>query len=159
MLPEITSNVSVYAREPMANPLAHWLSSIERMKGVKVDPLVLPSHGPIFKGLHSRLDALIESHLSKLVRLHEWCSKEARSPVDTFPALYRRKIEGFDFFLALGEAVAHLHLLESIGLLSRSFKDGVYMFVACRDVSEVDIMQAIAELPGVPLRSLDDIMN
>lgn len=159
VLPEITSNVSVYAREPMANPLAHWLSSIERMKAIEVDPLVLPSHGPVFRGLHNRLEALIESHLSKLVRLHGWCAEEKRSPVDTFPALYRRKIEGFDFFLALGEAIAHLHLLESIGLLARTMKNGVYYFSATGDVDAMDIMEAIDGLPGVPLRSLHDIMN
>lgn len=159
VLPEITSNVSVYAREPLANPLAHWLSSLERMKAVDGDPLVLPSHGPVFKGLHSRLEALIESHLSKLKRLHEWCSEEKRTPVETFPALYRRKIEGFDFFLALGEAVAHLHLLESVGLLSRSFDAGVYRFAAKGDIGETDMMLAIDKIPGVPLRSLHDIMN
>jgi len=159
VLPEITSNVSVYAREPMANPLAHWLSSLERMQGIKTDPLVLPSHGPVFKGLHNRLSGLIESHLVKLSRLHAWCAEDIRTPVETFPALYRRKIDGFEFFLALGEAIAHLHLLESIGLVERSMKKGVYYFKALNDIERVDVLAKVRALPGVPLRSLADIMN
>lgn len=155
ILPQITSNVSVYSREPRANPLAHWLSSLDRMRGVSGDPLVLPSHGKVFVGLHKRLDSLIDSHLRKLKQLHEWCA-EARKPVETFPALFRRKITGFDFFMALGEAIAHLHLLESIGLLERS-NDGRHdRFVATGDISKVDVLDAVNDLPGVMLRDMAD---
>lgn len=158
VLPEITSNVSVYAREPMANPLAHWLSSLERLKGVSGDPMVLPSHGPVFKGLGTRLEALIEGHLVKLARLHGFCS-EAKTPIETFPTLFRRKVEGMDFFLAIGEAVAHLHLLESLGLLERSMKDDVVRFKAVGDIAGMDILDKIRQMPGIPLRALSDIMN
>ena len=156
ILPEITSNVSVYAREPMGNPLAHWLSSLDRMRGLEGDPLVLPSHGRVFVGLQARLDALINGHLDKLGRLHEWCA-EARSATRTFKALFRRKIEGMDFYLALGEATAHIHLLESIGLVERSFDGEVYHFQAVGRYDRSSVMDRVNKQPGVALRSLSDI--
>jgi len=157
ILPRITSNVSVYAREPMANPLAHWLASLDRMRGIDSDPVVLPSHGQVFRGIANRLDSLIESHDRKLRKLHEWCS-EARTPVETFPAMFRRKITGFDFFMALGEAIAHLHLLESIGFLERSFDGEVYRFVAIGNLNGVDMVDAARALPGIAMRPLSDLV-
>ncbi len=156
ILPEITSNVSVYAREPNGNPLAHWLSSLDRMRDIPGSPLVLPSHGRVFFGLQERLDALINGHLEKLEKLHGWC-KEPRTVVKTFRALYRRKIEGMDFFLALGEAVAHLHLLESLGVLSRSFDGEVYHFVSHGQLTKTDVLEQVNNQPGVQLRSLLEI--
>lgn len=155
VLPAITSNVSVYAREPMGNPLAHWLSSLDRMKALPGNPLVLPSHGRTFFGLHTRLDALINGHLDKLAKLHDWCL-EPRTVVKTFRALYRRKIEGMDFYLALGEAVAHLHLLESLGLVSRSFDGEVYHFKSQGTYKRDEVLFAVNAQPGIMLRDIGD---
>ena len=156
ILPEITSNVSVYAREPMGNPLAHWLSSLDRMTGLPGDPLVLPSHGRVFVGLQTRIDALINGHLDKLARLHDWCG-EARSATRTFKALFRRKIEGMDFYLALGEAIAHIHLLESINLVERTFDGEVYQFQSVGEFKRAEVMPLVNDQPGVALRSLSDL--
>jgi len=158
ILPRITSNVSVYAREPMSNPLAHWLSSLDRMRGIEGDPMVLPSHGKVFKGICNRLDSLILSHDRKLRQLHDWCA-EPRTPVETFPAMFSRKITGFDFFMALGEAIAHLHLLESIGFLARDFDGEVYRFTAVGDLKGVDLVEASNGLPGIAMRPLSDLVR
>jgi glyoxylase-like metal-dependent hydrolase (beta-lactamase superfamily II) len=158
ILPEITSNVSVHGREPMANPLAHWLSSLDRMKNLPGNPLVLPSHGPAFFGAVTRLDAVIESHLGKLARLHEWC-EEPKSAVKTFRVLFRRKIEGMEFFLALGEALAHLHLLESLGLMKRDLVDDVYQFTSVGSFDKLSIVAATNQLPGVALRKIVDFFE
>ncbi len=155
ILPEITSNVSVYAREPHGNPLAHWLSSLDRMRAITGNPMVLPSHGRVFFGLRTRLDALIEGHLVKLERLHDWC-KEPKTTVKTFKALYRRKIEGMDFYLALGEAVAHLHLLESLNVLNRSFDGDVYQFTSINVFNKDTALQQVNAQTGVSLRDLSD---
>lgn len=158
VLPAITSNVSVYGREPLGNPLAHWLSSLDRMRALPGNPLVLPSHGRAFYGLEARLDALINGHLEKLEKLHGWC-QEPRTVVKTFRALYRRKIEGMDFYLALGEAVAHLHLLESLGLVARSFDGEVYSFISQGKYSKQDVVAAVNAQPGVMLRDLGDFFG
>lgn len=156
ILPNITSNVSVSAREPMGNPLAHWISSLERMKAVPGDPLVLPSHGRVFRGFHARLTALVDGHVRKLQSLHDYCA-EAKTSIETFPALFRRKISGIDYYLALGEAVAHLHLLESLGLMERNFDGTVYRFVSKGSFDQADIVPAIGSLPGIALRSVEDV--
>ncbi len=156
ILPRISANVSVYAREPLANPLAHWLASLDRMYGLSGDPLVLPSHGRAFKGLGNRLDSLIKSHDRKLRELHNWC-QEARTPVETFPAMFHRKITGFDFFMALGEAVAHLHFLESLGLADRSFDGELYRFKTTGTLENIDFVDAAKVLPGINLRPLDNL--
>lgn len=156
VLPNITSNVSVHAREPGANPLAHWITSLDRMRNIPGDPLVLPSHGRVFRGLEMRLDALVNGHVGKLKSLHEWCA-EPRTPVETFPALFRRKVSGMDFYLALGEALAHLHLLEALSLVNRSFDGEVYRFMACGAFEEDKVVHRSAALPGVALRDLSGI--
>jgi glyoxylase-like metal-dependent hydrolase (beta-lactamase superfamily II) len=156
ILPEITSNVSVHAREPMANPLAQWITSLDRVKAIDSNPVVLPSHGPVYKGLTTRLDALINGHYDKLVKLHAYLDTP-KSGVESFPALFRRKITGFDFFLALGESVAHLHLLESIGLAERSFENGIYRFRAVGELKTEDLLAQLGALPGISLRPISDL--
>ena len=73
MIPIITSNVSVMAVEPEANPLRQWLESLQRFRGLPDDLLVLPAHNTPFRGLHRRLEALIEHHEDHLLALEEAC--------------------------------------------------------------------------------------
>jgi len=156
VLPSITSNVSVHGREPMGNPLAHWIASLERMKAVPGDPLVLPSHGRVFSGLHARLDALVMGHVDKLGALHTWCT-EPKTAVETFPALFKRKISGMDYYLALGEAVAHLHLLESLDLIERAEETDVYRFTSKGTYDPTSLVDRTLLLPGVALRAMSDV--
>lgn len=156
VLPHITSNVSVYSREPKANPLAHWISTLDRMKSVPGNPLVLPSHGRVFYGLAERIDGIITSHINKLEKLHDWC-KEPRTTVKTFRALYRRKIEGMEFYLALGEAIAHIHLLEALGLVTRKLEDDVYVFTAKGHYTADTLLSDINALPGVQMRPVESL--
>lgn len=62
VLPRVTSNVSLTYSEPAGDPLGDWLDSIERLKTLPGDLLVLPAHGAPFTGLHVRLDALADGH-------------------------------------------------------------------------------------------------
>ena len=123
VLPRITSNVSLSLSEPEANPLGDWLASIARLRMLPADLLVLPAHGEPFRGLHQRLDALSEGHLSRLEALHEHLA-EPRRAVDCFPILFGRKIDDSVFGLATGEALAHLRWLEHSGKAVREVRDG-----------------------------------
>jgi glyoxylase-like metal-dependent hydrolase (beta-lactamase superfamily II) len=59
VLPRISSNVSVFPTEPAADPLELWLDSLEKLKRlVPDDVLVLPAHNEPFQPLHARLDSL-----------------------------------------------------------------------------------------------------
>jgi len=157
ILPEITSNVSVYAAEPEANPLAQWMTALDRMHQLDADPIVLPAHGPVFKGYHKRLEDTIDGHIRRMGRLHAACAEKPRSAVSAFKPLYNRRITGFDFFLAFGEAIAHLRALESVGLLRREDDAGVHRFVAQGTYEPDQIVGQLHALPGVGLRSLESI--
>jgi glyoxylase-like metal-dependent hydrolase (beta-lactamase superfamily II) len=111
LLPTISSNVSVYPTEPLADPLADWLESLEMLKSrIPEDVLVLPAHGKPFRGAHQRLDALIAEHRDCLDKLEAICEEPKRS-VDVFPALFKSKINNNNLIMATGESLAHLNFL------------------------------------------------
>ena len=129
VLPRITSNVSVYPSEPFADPLGDWLESIETLRAIDPDILVLPAHNEPFTGLHIRLDQLKEDHEDKLAKLLLFCA-EPRTAVDSFATLFRKPIGDSDYGIATGEAVAHLHWLEERGKIRRVTQAGVDRFIA-----------------------------
>jgi glyoxylase-like metal-dependent hydrolase (beta-lactamase superfamily II) len=119
VLPRITSNVSVFPTEPDANPLAEWLESLGAIKArVPDDVLVLPSHNEPFRGLHARLDALVEGHEERLARVHEALAEPKRA-LDLFSLLFRRRVGADMLSMATGESVAHLNCLMARGLIAR----------------------------------------
>lgn len=124
VLPKITSNVSLSLSEPEGDPLGDWLASIARLRSLPDSPLVLPSHGDPFTGLHARLDALDRGHRERLDALHEHLA-EPRRAVDCFGILFGRKVDDSIIGLATGEAMAHLRRLEIEGRAVRTVLDGV----------------------------------
>jgi glyoxylase-like metal-dependent hydrolase (beta-lactamase superfamily II) len=129
VLPRITSNVSLSLSEPEADPLGDWLASIEKLRRLPADLLVLPSHGEPFTGLHARLDALAEGHRGRLDALHFYLAEPKRA-VDCFPVLFGRAIDDAVIGLATGEAFAHLRRLEVEGRATREVRDGVHWYRA-----------------------------
>jgi len=122
ILPRISSNVSVFPTEPSANPLADWMASCARLRdALPEEVLVLPAHNEPFVGAHKRLTHLIDGHETALTRLHGRLSEAPRRIIDTFPALFGRKIGQEDLGMATGEALAHLNLLIDRGQASEEF--------------------------------------
>ncbi len=118
VLPRITSNVSVFPTEPLSNPLEDWIDSCKYIKKrVPNDVLVLPSHNEPFRGLHERLDHLINGHEKSLDRLLELCN-EPKKAVEVFSVLFKRKITKDLLLMATGESIAHLNCLVSRGLVN-----------------------------------------
>ena len=134
LLPRITANVSVYPTEPMNNPLKPWIESQHMFKTLREDTLILPAHNTPFKNIHQRADDVIAAHLRRLRALQTHCAEEPRSAAEGFPVLYRRKLKGTDYVMALGESLAHMHYLESLGVLERV--DG--MPIRFKTVGELD---------------------
>jgi glyoxylase-like metal-dependent hydrolase (beta-lactamase superfamily II) len=113
ILPSISSNVSVWPREPASNPLKEWLDSCTMLKQrLPNDVLVLPSHGQVFYGAHQRLQRLIDGHEKSLTKLLLACHTPKRN-VDLFSQLFRRPITDSVLSLAVGETQAHLNYLVS----------------------------------------------
>ncbi|MBL8385995.1 MAG: MBL fold metallo-hydrolase [Burkholderiales bacterium] len=128
ILPHISSNVSVFPTEPEADPLGEWLASIERLRAMlPEDLLVLPAHGPPFRGVQARLERLAEGHRIGLERLRGALA-EPRRAIDVFGALFARPIDDNDMLLGLatGESLAHLNYLVARGEVRRELgADGI----------------------------------
>lgn len=123
VLPKITSNVSVFPTEPEADPLTDWLESLASIRlRVPDEVLVLPSHNEPFRGLHARIEQLIQGHEQALTRLHEALAQR-KTAVDTFSILFRRSVGGELLTMATGESVAHLNCLIRRGLAVRELDD------------------------------------
>jgi glyoxylase-like metal-dependent hydrolase (beta-lactamase superfamily II) len=127
VLPAISPNISISFRDPEANPLHAYLRSLERLRRLPADTLVLPSHGLPFYGLHRRIDDLRAHHERQLLKLVEACSRPL-SAREVLPVLYRRKPTGMHLLLALGEATAHLEYLARRGDLERGSRGDVVVY-------------------------------
>ena len=129
ILPRISTNVSVYDQEPEANALRLFLDSIDKFLPLAKDTLVLPSHGKPFRGLHVRIAQLHDHHRDRLDEVIEACLLRACHAADILPIMFRRQLDSHQTTFAMGEALAHLHLLWFEGRLQRQLGvDGVYRF-------------------------------
>ena len=129
VLPRISSNVSLHAGEPMANPLGEWLASIDKLLGLPDGLLVCPAHGEPFYGLHTRLAALRDEHHQRLDAMAT-ALVEPRRAVDCFGLLFKREIGADHIGLATGETLAHLRYLEAAGRVRRETRDAVWWWKA-----------------------------
>jgi glyoxylase-like metal-dependent hydrolase (beta-lactamase superfamily II) len=114
VLPKITTNISVWPEQPRANPLRLYLDSLPRFRPFAADTLVLPSHGLPFRGLHARLDDLVQHHDARLAETAD-ALVEPRTAADVIPFLFRRELDTHQLGFAIGEALAHLNFLEAQG--------------------------------------------
>jgi len=103
LLPNISSNVSVWPTEPEGNPLEDWIRSCH-------------------KCAHKRLSKLIEHHEKALTRLAEHC-RTPRLATEVYSVLFRREINDGNRIMAVGESVAHLNCLKARGVVSRRLND------------------------------------
>ena len=130
LLPRISTNVSVHAMEPEANPVQQFTDSLRRFVPLPPDALVLPSHGRPFRRLHRRVEQLVEHHDARLAEVLAYCATP-RTAADIVPIMFHRPLDSHQMFFAFGEALAHLHALWYAGsVLRERGVDGVYRFAA-----------------------------
>lgn len=123
IISSISPNLGVYPTEPEADPVKEWLSSCDRLeKLARPEHLVLSGHKLPFNGLPLRMRQLSENHHGALKRLTEHL-EEPRTAADCFAPLFKRKIDGGTYGLALAEAVAHLNHLYQAGIVTRTLRD------------------------------------
>jgi glyoxylase-like metal-dependent hydrolase (beta-lactamase superfamily II) len=129
VLPKISPNVSLWANEPEGEPLALYLASLAKLKQeIPESALVLPSHGLPFRGLHRRIDQLAQHHEARLAELEAACA-EPRTCAEIVPVLFRRQLDAHQMGFAVGETLAHLQHLVTLGRMSRGERaDGVYTY-------------------------------
>jgi glyoxylase-like metal-dependent hydrolase (beta-lactamase superfamily II) len=131
LLPKISTNISVWAVEPDADPLGSFLASLSAFQTLPESTLVLPSHGLPFRGIGERVAQLVAHHAARLDELLS-AARAATGPVsaaDLVPVLFRRELDAQQLFFAMGEAIAHLNHLWHAGRMTRSVgADGAIRF-------------------------------
>ncbi len=131
MLPRISTNVSVYDQEPESNPLRQFLDSIDKFKALDAGTLTLPAHGKPFIGLYQRIQQLHDHHRDRLAEVLAACSAKPCTAAEMLPVLFKRALDLHQTTFAMGESIAHLHLLWLDDRLTRTLgTDGVYRFQA-----------------------------
>ncbi len=121
LLPRISTNISVFAATPDDDALGWFLSSLDELaRGMPEETLVLPSHGLPFVGVQARVDALCAHHEERLRALEEACEIAPQSAAELLDVLFQRALDTHQTMFAMGEAIAHLNLLEQAGRLSRN---------------------------------------
>jgi glyoxylase-like metal-dependent hydrolase (beta-lactamase superfamily II) len=130
VLPRISTNVSVWDTEPEANPLPLFLDSLSRYASLPADTLVLPSHGKPFTGLHQRIRQLRTHHDERLAEVLQACGEGAKTAAQIVPVLFKRNLDLHQTTFAMGEALAHLHMLWYAGKLRKTQDGGVVAFAA-----------------------------
>ena len=129
LLPRISTNVSVFAIEPEANPVQQYVDSLQKYSHLPADTLILPSHGKPFRGMHTRIQQLQDHHTERLEEVRLACATP-QSACDIVPMMFRRPLDAHQLTFAIGEALAHLHKLWFDGVLQRHLgDDGVIRFV------------------------------
>lgn len=130
VLPSISSNIGFTWRSQDANPLGSFLSSLQRLHSLPTDTLVLPSHGQPFRGLQSRIEDLSQHHFEQLDTVERAC-QSGKTAFEILPVMFRRKLHGMHFFLAMAEALAHLEYLANALRLQRVIDaEGVVRYAA-----------------------------
>lgn len=130
ILPRITPNVSVQAQEPDADPLGQFMASLEKLRQLPADTLVLSSHDWPFLGLHGRIDSMAAHHAERLEVTLAACAEPATG-IDVLGALFTRKLDDHQIFFAIGETLAHIQRLIVTGEIRRELgSDGAYRYVA-----------------------------
>jgi glyoxylase-like metal-dependent hydrolase (beta-lactamase superfamily II) len=129
VLPTISSNIGYTWRNGDPNPLGSFLSSLERLRKLPADTLVLPSHGRPFRGLRHRIDDLKSHHLEQLDKIIKACI-EPKTATEVLPVMFRRTLKGMHLFLAFAEALAHLEYLVHARRLERRETKGLVHYIA-----------------------------
>ena len=128
LLPRISTNIGVFAGVPHANPLAWFLGSLDRLRELPADTLVLPSHGLPFHGLHFRIEQLHEHHAERCAELLAACN-EPKTAAELLPVLFARELtDPHQTMFAMGEAVAHLNYLQQKRQLERVEENGTIRY-------------------------------
>ncbi|MBX6369494.1 MAG: MBL fold metallo-hydrolase [Rhodospirillales bacterium] len=129
VLPKISPNVGVWPTEPEGDPLSFYLASLEKLRQeVSGDVLVLPSHNLPFRGLDTRIDQLLRHHEQRLDALEAACARP-QTAAELVPVLFSRALDSHQLGFAIGETLAHLQCLRTMGRIRRRTRpDGVWIY-------------------------------
>ncbi len=118
VLPEITPNIAVWPNGDQ-NPLYSYLDTLRLFEDIPASTLLLPSHKQPFQGVARRVEEIRAHHADRLKIVLQACDWPMTG-YEFLPALFERALRNEQIGFGLGEAIAHLNYLESVGLLASS---------------------------------------
>jgi glyoxylase-like metal-dependent hydrolase (beta-lactamase superfamily II) len=124
----ITPNIGRWP-ESKPHPLARYLESLERMRGLGAD-LVLPGHGPVFHNLDGRIGELMFHHEERLETMRREISDRPRTPYEVSRIVFRGTLTEHQRCFALAETLAHLDHLVLQGRAKRTENEVVTFHAA-----------------------------
>jgi glyoxylase-like metal-dependent hydrolase (beta-lactamase superfamily II) len=128
ILSKISPVVGVFTSQPWSDPLGDYLTSLQRLRKLPADTLVLPSHGLPFRGLHTRIDQLADHHDKRLSKLETLIAKP-KSGVEMAEGLFAKAMAEGQLVMALAETMAHANHLVAQGRARRDETADVVRFV------------------------------
>ena len=127
ILPTISPNVSWMPNTADENPLSSFIDTLNELRLLPADTLVLPSHGLPFFGLHDRIDDLLAHHVKRCDQILDAC-RSPQSASDLFAVLFKRELDAQQLSFALGESLAHARYLCNLGSLTERSNQPVVQF-------------------------------
>ncbi len=133
LLPTISPHVAQFMED--MDPLKDYLDSLDKIEKLKVD-IVLPAHEEIFTNYYDRIRQLKEHHRRRLNEILEELEKGENLTAFELASKIRWDVNykswedfpPFQKYLALGETVAHLNILEKDGMINKNKVDGTFFY-------------------------------
>jgi glyoxylase-like metal-dependent hydrolase (beta-lactamase superfamily II) len=117
ILPSITTNVSTWHVEPEFDAVGVFLKSCKMfLDTLAPDTLILPSHRKPFRNVQHRMRQLAVHHAARLNLILDNVGAESCAG-DLIDALFSPGLDGHQVGFAMGEAIAHLNHLVTLGHL------------------------------------------
>ena len=117
ILPSITTNVSTWHIEPEFDAVGAFLKTCKTFLDVlHPDTLILPSHRKPFFNVQHRLRQLAEHHAARLNVILDGIDEESCAG-DLIDVMFKPGLDGHQIGFAMGEAIAHLNHLVTLGHL------------------------------------------
>ena len=110
LLPDITTNIGLWAETASVDPLGDYLYSLDVISELDIQR-VYPAHGAAFSHPHRRILEMLHHHRQRLLETQKYsrdCVTAYRISIDVFGP----DLSPFESRLALAETLAHLNYLE-----------------------------------------------
>ncbi len=112
--------------KPREHSLADYLATLRRLKTLDID-LVLTGHGEIIHDLKEIIESIKVHHEVRKHKVLKFLDGSPKTAYDVFNHLFP-DVEPYHTYLGMSEAVGHLDLLETEGLIEMEERDDKYYF-------------------------------
>lgn len=121
LLPDITTNIGLWAKTVSVDPLGDFIQSLEKISALDIQA-VYPAHGAVFYNPLKRINEMLEHHHQRLRETRKF-SVGGVTAYRISKGVFGENISPFENRLALAETLAHLNYLEYRGEV-RSYDTG-----------------------------------